>query len=125
MNDTNARHQRPAGQLSAAKKIIIAAAVAAVFVFILLLTKIANDIPPEPPAGISFRMYAQHVVECTPTEITLVDTHQTQTSLDKDSNSWPDCSTFHKDDVLDFHLSRGEKTKYLSSEKTEWWRKSM
>ncbi len=125
MNDSNARYQRPKGQLSATKKIVIAAAAAAVFVFILLLTKIANDIPPEPPAGIAFWMYAQHVVECTPAEITLVDTHQTQTSLEKDFDSWPDCSRFHKEDVLDFHLARGAKTRYLSSEKTEWWRKAM
>ena len=125
MKDSNARYRRPAGQMSATKKIVFAVTVAAVFVFILVLTKIANDIPPEPPAGISFWMYAQQVVACTPTEITLVDTHQTQTSLDKDSDSWPDCSKFHKDDVLDFHLSRGEKTKYLSSENTAWWRKSM
>ena len=125
MNDSNARYQRPRRQLSATKKIVIAAATAAVFVFILLLTKIANDIPPEPPTGIAFWMYAQHVVECTPTEITLVDTHQTQTSLDKDSNSWPDCSTFHKNDVLDFYLARGAKTKFLSVEKTAWWRKTM
>ena len=125
MNDSNARSQRPAGHPSATKKIVIAAVAAAVFVFILLLTKIANQVPPEPPAGIAFWMYAQHVVACTPTEITLVDTHQTQTSLEKDSNSWPDCSRFHKDDVLDFHLARGAKTRYLNSVKTEWWRKTM
>jgi triacylglycerol esterase/lipase EstA (alpha/beta hydrolase family) len=97
---------------------------AAAFVFILLLTKIANDIPPAPPPGYAFWMYAQHVVQCSPTEITLVDNHQTETHLDKDS-SWPDCSTFHKDDVLDFYLSRGDKTKFLSDEKTAWWRKAM
>ena len=44
--------------------------------------------------------------------------------FEKDS-SWPDCSTFQKGDVLDFHLSRGEKTKFLSDEKTAWWRKEM
>ena len=109
MKDSNARYGRPTGHLSATKKIVVAAAVAAVFVFILVLTKIANDIPPEPPAGISFWMYAQHVVECTPTEITLVDTHQTET-CSKKIPRWPECSTFHKDDVLDFHLARGEKT---------------
>jgi hypothetical protein len=124
VNDSKARYQRPTRHLSATKKVVLAAAVAAVFVFILLLTKIANEIPPEPPSGFAFWIYAQHVVECTPTEITLVDNHQTQTRLDKDS-SWPDCSTFHKDDVLDFHLSRGEKTKFLSVEKTAWWRKAM
>ena len=124
MKDSNARYRRPTGHLSATKKIVVTAAVAAVFVFILVLTKIANDIPPEPPAGISFWMYSQRVVECTSTEITLVDTHQTETLLEKDS-SWPECSTFHKDDVLDFHLARGAKTKFLSDEETAWWRKAM
>ena len=97
---------------------------AAVFVFILLLTEIANKVPPEPPPGTAFSLKAQQVVECTPEEITLVDNHQTETHLEKDS-SWPDCSTFHKDEVLDFYLSRGEKTKFLSDEQTTWWRKAM
>ena len=97
---------------------------AAVFVFILLLTKIANQMPPEPPSGTAFSLKAQQVVECTPEEITLVDNHQTQTHLEKDT-SWPDCSIFHKDEVLDFYLSRGEKTMFLSDEKTTWWRKGM
>lgn len=96
----------------------------AVFVFILLLTKIANQMPPEPPSGTAFSLKAQQVVECTPEEITLVDNHQTQTHLEKDS-SWPDCSVFHKDEVLDFYLSRGEKTRFLSDEKTTWWRRAM
>ncbi len=100
------------------------AIVAAVFVSILLLTKIANQTPPEPPSGYTFWLYAQHVVECGPTDITLVDTHETETHLEKDA-SWPECATFQKDDVLDFHLSRGEKTKFLSDEKTAWWRKEM
>ena len=97
---------------------------AAVFVFILLLTKIANQMPPEPPSGTAFSLKAQQVVECTPEEITLVDNHQTQTHLEKDT-SWPDCAIFHKDEVLDFYLSRGEKTMFLSDEKTTWWRKGM
>ena len=58
--------------------------VAAVFVFILLLTKIANQTPPDPPSGYTFWMYAQHVVECTPGDITLVDVHQTETHFEKD-----------------------------------------
>jgi hypothetical protein len=103
------------------KKIAI---VAAVFVFILLLTKIANQMPPEPPPGTAFSLKAQQVVECSPDEITLVDNHQTETHLVKDS-SWPDCSVFSKDEVLDFYLSRGEKTEFLSDEKTTWWRKAM
>ncbi len=97
---------------------------AAVFVFVLVLTKIANQMPPEPPPGYSFWIYSQHVVQCSPTEITLVDNHQTETHFEKDA-SWPDCSTFRKDDVLDFHLSRGDKTRFLSDESTAWWRKAM
>ncbi len=97
---------------------------AAAFVFILLLTKIANQIPPEPPTGTAFSLKAQRVVQCSPTEITLVDNHQKATHLEKDE-SWPDCSVFQKDDVLDFYLSRGGRTKFLSFEKTVWWRKAM
>ena len=100
------------------------AAIAAVFVLILLLTNIANQTPPEPASGYTFWMYAQHVVECTPADITLVDVHEAETHLEKDL-SWPECATFQKGDVLDFHLSRGEKTKFLSDEKTAWWRKEM
>jgi hypothetical protein len=103
------------------KKIAI---VTALVVLILLLTKIANQIPPDPPPGTSFSLKAQKVIECTPTEITLLDNHQVQTHLDKDS-SWPACSSFHKDDVLDFYLSRGERTHFESDEKTSWWRKAM
>jgi hypothetical protein len=54
----------------------------------------------------------------------MVDPHDTATHLEKDS-SWPDCSVFQKNDVLDFYLSRGEKTKFLSYEKSAWWRKAM
>ena len=106
----------------AMKKILI---VAAVFVFILLLAEIANQIPPPAPAGYDFWLYAQHVVGCSETEITLVDNHQTETHLEKDETSWPPCSKFKKDDVLDFYLSRGEKTHYLRDEPTAWWRKAM
>ena len=83
---------------------------AAAFVFILLLTKIANQIPPEPPSGTAFSLKAQRVVQCSPAEITLVDNHMKATHLEKDE-SWPDCSAFQKDDVLDFYLSRGGRTK--------------
>jgi hypothetical protein len=104
------------------KRIII---FATAFVFILLLTEIANKIPPPPPPGTAFSLKAQQVVECSPTDITLVDNHQTETHLDKDASSWPDCSVFHKGDVLDFYLSRGAETKFLSDEPTTWWRKAM
>jgi hypothetical protein len=97
---------------------------AAAFAFILLLTKIANQVPPEAASGTAFSLKAQQVVQCSPEEITLVDNHQAETHLEKDS-SWPDCSIFHKDDVLDFYLSRGERTRFLSSERTIWWRKAM
>lgn len=103
------------------KRIVI---IAAVFACILLLTKIANMVPPEPLPGTAFSLKAQHVVQCTPDEITLVDNHQTITQLEKDS-SWPACSTFHKGDVMDFYLSRGAKTRFLSAEQTAWWRKAM
>jgi len=100
------------------------AIVAAIVLFILVLTKIANQAPREPLPGITFSLMAQHVVQCSPTEITLVDNHQVETHLDKD-DSWPDCSTFQKDDILDFYLSRGAKTRFLKDEKTSWWRKAM
>jgi len=100
------------------------AIIAAVFIAILLLTKIADQVPPPPPPGTAFSLKAQHVVQCSDTEITLVDIHQTATHLDKDS-SWPDCSVFQPGEVLDFYLSRGAKTRFLSYEKTAWWRKAM
>lgn len=96
----------------------------ALTVFILLLTKIANQVPPEAPPGTSFSLKAQAVIQCSLDEITLVDNHYTATHLEIDS-SWPDCDSFHKDEVLDFYLSRGERTHFLSDEKTVWWRKAM
>lgn len=96
----------------------------AVFALILLLTKIANQVPVDPPSGTAFSEKAQSVVQCSPDEITLVDNHHKATHLEKDA-TWPDCSVFQKDDVLDFYLSRGSKTKFLSFEKTVWWRKAM
>jgi hypothetical protein len=103
------------------KKIAI---VAVLILFILLLTKIANQVPPAPPSGTAFSLRAQQVVQCSSEEITLVDNHQKATHLEKD-DSWPECAVFQKDDVLDFYLSRGAKTKFLGYEKTEWWRKAM
>jgi hypothetical protein len=100
------------------------AVLAAAFVFILLLTKIANQVPPAPPPGTAFSLKAQQVIQCTADEITLVDNHQKSTHLEKD-DSWPDCSAFKKDQVMDFYLSRGDKTRFLSTETTAWWRKAM
>ena len=81
---------------------------AAAFVFVLLLTEYVNQLPPDPMPGAAFALKSQKVVECTPDEITLVDNHQTETHLLKDS-SWPDCSTFQKDEVLDFYFSPRRK----------------
>lgn len=99
---------------------------ATLFLVILLLTKIANQVPPAPPPGTAFSLKAQKVIQCTPTEITLVDSHMTATHLNKD-DSWPDCSVFqnNKDQFLDFYLSRGERTRFLSFERTVWWRKTL
>ena len=111
----------PKGPVHIMKKIAI---VAALVLLILLLTKIANQVPLAPPSGTAFSLRAQQVVQCSIDEVTLVDMHQKATHLEKD-DSWPDCSVFQKDDVLDFYLSRGAKTRYLSREPTEWWRKAM
>ena len=100
------------------------AIVAAIFVFILLLTKIANQAPPPALEGTTFWLKGQHVWTCTSTDITLVDERQHPTHLNKDE-SWPDCSTFQKDMVLDFDLARGDKTKLISYEQTAWWRKAL
>lgn len=97
---------------------------AAAFVFILLLTKIANQVPAAPPPGTAFSLKAQQVIQCTTDEITLVDMHQKSTHLEKDE-SWPDCTAFQKNQVMDFYLSRGDKTRFLSTENTVWWRKAM
>jgi len=103
------------------KKIAIFAVVA---LFVLLLTKIANQVPPEPASGTAFALKAQQVVQCSADEITLVDSHQKATHLEKDS-TWPACSVFEKGDVLDFYLSRSDRTRFLSLEKSGWWRKVM
>ena len=94
----------------------------AVFALILLLTKIANQVPPEQLSGVAFSLKAQQVVQCSPTEITLVDTRHASSHLEKGDN-WPDCGEFHKGELLDFYLSRGEKTKFLHMEKSSVWRK--
>lgn len=112
---------RPAKKVPLMRRIAI---FTAVFAFILLLTKIANQIPPPPPPGTAFSLKVQRVIECTPSEITLVDNHDVLTHLYKD-DSWPPCSVFSKDEVLDFYLSRGAETHLISFEKTVWWRKAM
>ncbi len=98
--------------------------IAAVFLFIVFLTNLANRIPADQAPGTSFSLKAQKVVACSPKEIVLVDPHQKATRLDKDG-SWPDCGSFQANQVQDFYLSRGEKTHFLGFEKTAWWRKAM
>ena len=98
--------------------------IAAVFGVVLFLTKIANLMPPDPTPGANFGLKAQKVVQCSTDDITLSDVHQVQTHLDKDQ-SWPDCSQFTAGQVLDFYLSRGEKTHFISVDVSPWWRKSM
>jgi hypothetical protein len=112
------------GSLGSGNSMKRIATFAACFVFILLLTKIANQVPTAPPPGTAFSLKAQKVIQCTGDEITLVDNHQKSTHLEKD-DSWPDCTAFKKDQVMDFYLSRGDKTRFLSIETTAWWRKAM
>lgn len=100
------------------------AMLAAMSLLILLLTKIANQIPAEAPPGSAFSLKAQKVEQCSVDEITLVDNHFTATHLKKDS-SWPECSSFGREDTFDFYLSQGERTHFLSKENSAWWRRAM
>jgi len=103
------------------KKILI---IAAVFLFFVVLTNLANRVPADDAPGTSFSLKAQKVVACSSREIVLVDPHQKATRLDKD-DSWPECAAFQGNQVQDFYLSRGAKTHFLGFEKTAWWRKAM
>jgi len=101
---------------------------ATIFALVLLLTKVANQMPPDPPTGIAFSLKAQKVIQCSETDITLVDTHDNKaTHLEIDgirpSGSWPPCSEYKADEVLDFYLTRGEKTHLASAERTSFFRK--
>ncbi len=103
------------------KKILM---IAAAFLFVILITNLANRVPADGAPGTSFSLKAQRVVACSGKEIVLVDSHEKATRLDKDG-SWPDCSSFQPGESQDFYLSRGEKTHFLSLEKSSWWRKAM
>ncbi|WP_263360123.1 hypothetical protein [Acidicapsa ligni] len=103
------------------KKILM---IAAAFLFIILLTNLANRIPADAAPGTAFSLKAQKVIACSDNEIILVDGHQKSTRLDKDG-SWPECSAFVGSEAEDFYLSRGAKTHFLGFEKTAWWRKAM
>jgi hypothetical protein len=98
--------------------------IVALIALVLVLSDLANTVPTAPVEGTSFALKGQRVVACSDTEIVLVDSHQTATKLDKDG-SWPDCSAFQANEVVDFFLSRGEKTHFISIERTAWWRKAM
>jgi hypothetical protein len=105
----------------AMKKILV---IAVVFLFIVLLTNLANRVPADAASGTAFSLKAQKVIACSSHEIVLVDPHQKATRLDKDE-SWPECAAFQGNQVEDFYLSRGAKTHFLGFEKTAWWRKAM
>jgi hypothetical protein len=98
--------------------------IVAVLVLVLVLSKLANTVPAGPTEGTSFTVKGAHVVACSQDEIVLVDQRQTATRLEKDG-SWPDCAAFQANEVVDFFLSRGEKTHFIGIERTAWWRKAM
>ena len=93
-------------------------------VFVLLFTKIVNSPSPRQSPGSPFWLYGQQVVECTPTEITLMDHHHVETFMEKDG-SWPDCASYRSDQLLDFHLYRDQKAHFLEEAPTPWWRKAL
>lgn len=96
-------------------------AVVVVVLLVMVLTKIANSIKPSENRGSTFWLERRKVVECTLDEITLEDRRGSQTQLQKD-DSWPLCTIFQKDEELDFQLSRGEKTHFVRSQLSGWWR---
>jgi hypothetical protein len=98
--------------------------IAAIFLFVLVLTYMANHAGGDQPSGYSFSLKAQKVLACNDKEIVLVDPHYHSTRLDKGEN-WPDCSVFQPGQVDDFYLSRGAKTKFEKIEKTAWWRTAL
>ena len=98
-----------------------ALAVVVVVLLIIFLTKVVNNTQVAENPGTSFWLERQKVVACSPDEITLEDKRGMQTQLMKDQ-SWPLCSIFQADQVLDFQLSRGEKTHFLKLQPSSWWR---
>ncbi|WP_420239128.1 hypothetical protein ACOBR2_05960 [Telmatobacter bradus] len=93
----------------------------AVVLMVLLMSKIANDPHVGQTDNHSFWLSGQRVLQCSPTEITLIDNRYAQTHLLKDENSWPDCSTFEGNQTLDLFLSRGEHTHFIKAQKSSWW----
>jgi len=87
------------------KKILV---IAVVFLFIVLLTNLANRVPADAASGTAFSLKAQKVIACSSHEIVLVDPHQKATRLDKDE-SWPECAAFQGNQVEDFYLSEGPR----------------
>jgi hypothetical protein len=94
--------------------------IVAVVLVVWIMTKIANESHFGQDQDRSFWLEGQRVLQCTPTEITLVDKRFAQTHLTKDE-SWPDCSVFQTSDPLDLFLSRGEKTHFIRSQRSAWW----
>jgi hypothetical protein len=95
--------------------------VVVVVLLVWILTKVANDTTVNENPGSSFWLEGRRVVQCSESEITLADKRGSQTHLIKDE-SWPDCSVFRKDAVMDFFLARGEKTHLLKVQQAAWWR---
>ena len=95
--------------------------VVAIVLLVWTLTKIANNTTVNENPGRSFWLEKVHVVQCSADEITLIDKRGTQTHLVKDQ-SWPDCSTFQRDQAVDLQLSRGDRTRFLKMQPTDWWR---
>lgn len=97
---------------------------AAVVVVLLVwtLTKISNaNSQKEAEPVASFWLERQQVQTCSDKEILLIDQKGAQAHLVK-GEGWPDCSAFPPGAVLDFQLTRGERTKLLKWQKTAWWR---
>lgn len=96
-------------------------AVVVVVLLVMFLTKVANNTRTTDNQGATFWLNRQKVVECTAEEITLEDQRGSQIHLIKDA-SWPSCTEFHREEMLDFQLSRGERTHYVKYQPSGWWR---
>jgi hypothetical protein len=91
-------------------------------VMAIFLSKFATETSKDlEQRGGTMELKSQKVVGCTAGKIMLESKSGPGTMLDID-NSWPDCSTFISDQYYDFMLGRGEKMKYISSQKLPWWR---
>lgn len=93
----------------------------AVALAIGVMTKIANDPHMNQVDNRSFWLSGQRVLQCSASEITLIDKRYAQTHLLKDENSWPDCSSFDNNQAIDFFLTHGEHTHFIKAKTSAWW----